>query len=166
MRTTEPVRGFGWFAVFGVAGLSFDVALLALLRHFTALPDLAAVALAFTVTYLINFFLNRRFSFAGEGVNAGPLRLQLLRFLPQVGLDFVLTLTAVELLTGLGVQLLAARVLAGGSNATINYVMYRWWTFRPRRSRRAAGPPSLPASRAGAPGQHGVRDRRPVETAR
>jgi putative flippase GtrA len=73
------------------------------------------------------------------------LRDQLLRFLPQVSLDLVLTLTAVQLLTGLGVQLLPARVLAGGSNATINYVMYRWWTFRPSRAGRPQNSQPVPS---------------------
>jgi putative flippase GtrA len=133
VRATEPIKGALWFACFGALGLGFDVGLLWLLVRLTALPQAFAVALAFAATYAINFFLNRRFSFTDQGAAEGRVAGQLVRFAPQVGLDFALTLTSVELLTGLGIALLPARVLAGGTNAVINYTMYRWWTFRPAR---------------------------------
>jgi putative flippase GtrA len=117
------------FAFFGALGLAFDVCLLWLLVVTTPLGEAAAVTIAFAVTYLLNFFLNRRFSFAAEG----RVGAQLLRFAPQLTVDYVLTLTAVETLTGLGVTLLLARMLAGGTNAAFNYVTYRWWTLRPGR---------------------------------
>jgi putative flippase GtrA len=131
-------RSFIRFAVLGGLGLGFDVCLLWLLVTVTALPEAAAVTLAFATTYVVNFFLNRRFAFAADG----PVGAQLLRFAPQIGIDYVLTLTAVEALTGLGLTLLAARILAGGSNAAINYTMYRWWTFRTRQA-----PTGQPTSR-------------------
>ena len=132
-------HSFARFAAFGVLGLGFDVSLLAELGARTALSRTAAVTVAFGTTYLLNFFLNRRFSFAATGPTGsstedgvpGRLGGQLARFAPQLGLDFVLTLTAVDLLTSLGIAVLVARVLAGGSNAAVNYTMYRWWTFRP-----------------------------------
>jgi putative flippase GtrA len=105
--------------------LAFDVSLLWLLVTFTALPDAVALTLAFATTYLMNFFLNRRFSFGAHG----HLGTQLARFAPQVGVDYLLTISAVEAFTRLGVALLAARILAGGTNAVFNYAMYRWWVF-------------------------------------
>ena len=118
------------FAAFGAAGLAFDLALLAVLTRVTPLPDTAAVTIAFAATYALNFALNRRFAFhAGDG----RADVQLARFAPQVGVDYLLTIGAVEALTSLGAGLLAARLLAASTNAVFNYCTYRWWTFRPGR---------------------------------
>jgi putative flippase GtrA len=139
-------RSFVRFALFGVLGLAFDASLLWLLVTFTPCAQALAVTLAFAVTYLLNFFLNRRFSFAAEGAVGA----QLARFVPQVGLDYLLTLTVVETLTGCAVTLLLARVLAGGTNAAVNYTMYRWWTFR---RRPAAGEPEPALQHRSHPGE-------------
>ena len=118
------------FAAFGMLGLGIDLALLALLLAVTTLPRVAAITVAFLATYAINFALNRRFSFEADGSLAGQLR----RFAGQVAVDYLLTLGAVQSFTALGVPVLAARVLAGGTNATFNYLTYRFWTFRTQRS--------------------------------
>lgn len=112
-------------------GFGTDLTLLALLNHFTTLPAFATVTLAFWLTYALNFVLNRRFAFHAEHRALGR---QVLRFLPQVTGDYVLTLTAVLALRSLGLNLTVARVVAGGTNLVFNYVLYRWWTFR--RARR------------------------------
>jgi putative flippase GtrA len=126
-------HSFARFALFGALGLAFDVSLLWLLVTTTPLANAVALTVAFVTTYLLNFFLNRRFSFGAKA----HLGTQLARFAPQVGVDYVLTVSAVETFTRLGVALLAARILAGGTNAAFNYAMYRWWVFRPGH---AAGP--------------------------
>ena len=126
-------HSFARFALFGALGLAFDVSLLWLLVTTTPLANAVALTVAFVTTYLLNFFLNRRFSFGAKA----HLGTQLARFAPQVGVDYVLTVSAVETFTRLGVALLVARILAGGTNAAFNYAMYRWWVFRPGH---AAGP--------------------------
>jgi putative flippase GtrA len=118
------------FGLVGFLGLGFDVTLLALLVQFTPLHRWSAIAPAFVVTYLLNFVLNRRFAFAVHDAPPGPIGRQIVRFLPQLALDLALTLASVRLLTAIGLPLLVARVLAGGSNAAVNYIAYRWWTFR------------------------------------
>jgi putative flippase GtrA len=119
-------HSFTRFAALGVMGLGVDVALLGILLRFTAASKPVAVTLAFLATYAINFFLNRRFSFSVHG----GIERQLARFLPQIVLDYVLMLTAFEVLGALGIGALLARVLAGGTNAAVNYTAYRFWTFR------------------------------------
>ena len=147
-RPAEPDQGpTGWraralrvyrssiarFAVFGALGLAIDVTILMLLRVFTPLPLQAAVIIAFGLTYLINFFLNRKFSFhAGHGVSG-----QLTKFIPQVTADYALTALGVGFLTGLGMPTFFARVLSASTNAVLNYVAYRYWTFRPLRRKRS-----------------------------
>ena len=117
------------FAAVGLLGLGLDVTLLALLLRWTPVARPLAVTLAFAATYAVNFTLNRYFSFGAHG----SVRGQLLRFAPQVTADYLLTLGSVEALTGLGLGVLVARVLAGGTNAALNYLAYRFWTFRRRR---------------------------------
>jgi len=121
------------FLLLAAIGFAFDLALLALLHRLTPLPNAVSVTLAFWATYALNFALNRHFAFHAHGRAVGP---QLARFLPQVLGDYVLTLTAVLALQAIGVPLIVARVIAGGTNLVFNYVLYRWWTFR-RRTRPA-----------------------------
>jgi putative flippase GtrA len=117
------------FAAFGALGLAIDVTILMILRVWTPLPLQAAVIIAFALTYLINFFLNRKFAFhAGHGVSR-----QLTKFIPQVIADYALTALGVGFLTGLGMPTFFARVLSASTNAVLNYVAYRYWTFRPVR---------------------------------
>jgi putative flippase GtrA len=117
------------YLVFAGLGFLVDLSLLALLHHYTSLPSAATVTIAFWLTYTLNFALNRRLAFhAGDR----SLKRQLVRFLPQVVGDFVLTLTAVVALQEAGLGLTLARVVAGGTNLIFNYILYRWWTFARR----------------------------------
>lgn len=99
------------------------------------MPLLAATTVAFTATYLLNFFLNRTFSFHAHGY----LGSQLTRFVPQVTLDYLLTLGGVSLFVWFGLPVVLSRILAGTTNAILNYTAYRWWTFRHRKPSRPSG---------------------------
>jgi putative flippase GtrA len=120
-------------------GFGFDLALLAVLDAVTPLPAPATVTIAFWLTYALNFALNRTFAFraGGHGVRG-----QLVRFAPQVLGDYALTVAGVAALGALGVALVPARVVAGGTNLLFNYALYRWWTFR-HRPAPAPVPPEL-----------------------
>jgi putative flippase GtrA len=125
------------FLAFSALGYAVDLTLLLVLQREGLLPRWANVAVAFWITYGLNFGLNRWFAFHAAHRD---LRGQLGRYLPQVLIDFGLTLAGVELLAGvLGLPLIAARMLAAGTNAAFNYAAYRWWTFSDRRP-RAVGP--------------------------
>jgi putative flippase GtrA len=116
-------------------GFGFDLGLLAVLAATTPLPAPATVSIAFWVTYALNFALNRTFAFHAGGHG---MRGQLARFAPQVLGDYALTVVGVTALGALGVGLVPARVIAGGTNLVFNYVLYRWWTFRRRPDPTAA----------------------------
>jgi putative flippase GtrA len=118
------------FLALAALGFGVDLTLLAILHRFTPLPPAAVVSIAFWLTYALNFVLNRRFSFHAE---RGPVGRQLLRFLPQVLIDFVLTLSGVLAFQALGLALPVARILAAGTTLVLNYALYRWWTFRVSR---------------------------------
>ncbi|WP_203702638.1 GtrA family protein [Asanoa iriomotensis] len=128
------------FLALAALGFGFDLALLAVLDAVTPLPAAATVSIAFWVTYALNFALNRTFAFHANGHG---VRGQLARFAPQVLGDYLLTLVGVTALGALGVGLVPARIIAGGTNLVFNYVLYRWWTFR-RRPDPAAAPTSEP----------------------
>ncbi|MFC5381281.1 GtrA family protein [Aquipuribacter nitratireducens] len=128
------------FLAFSAFGLAFDLTVLALLDAFTPLPRLASVAIAFVLTYALNFVLNRWYAFDAAHGHAGA---QVSRFLPQVAADFLLVLFGVQLLLLTGMPLLVARVLSASTNAVLNYCAYRWWTFRdalPGRSADGSAP--------------------------
>lgn len=122
-------HSFTRFCAFGLLGLGVDVSLLWLLISTVTTNRPLAVSLAFAATYALNFTLNRFFSFAAHGPVAG----QVARFVPQLAADYLLTVGAVEVLTDAGLGILTARILAGGTNAALNYTAYRFWTFRRRR---------------------------------
>lgn len=124
------------FLIFSGTGFLIDVTLLFLLEVFTPLPRWAAVSIAFWITYLgFNFPMNRRFSFHADSGSASK---QFVRFIPQVLADFALTVGGVEFYARVfGVSDVVARVIAGFTNLVLNYIAYRFWTFRKgaRRSR-------------------------------
>ncbi len=114
------------FLGFAALGFAIDVSLLALLSTYADLPRWADVSIAFWITYAINFVLNRYFAFDAAHRDLSG---QLTRYIPQVLTDFALTVFGVELYTYLGASLIAARIIAGATNAIFNYVVYRFWTF-------------------------------------
>ncbi|GEM_PF-3012331 len=129
------------FLAFAALGFTIDVTLLFLLDYFTPLPLWASVTIAFWITYSINFVMNRFFAFDAAHRDLSG---QLTRFIPQVLIDFGLTLGGVELYTYLGASVIMARVIAGATNAIFNYVIYRWWTFGGSQSRMPAATPTTP----------------------
>lgn len=129
------------FLALAALGFGVDLTLLALLHRFTPLPAAAVVSIAFWLTYALNFALNRHFAFHAD---RGPIGRQLIRFLPQVLLDFVLTLGGVLAFQAFGLALPVARVLAAGTTLALNYALYRWWTFRSAPSPVTARPEPEP----------------------
>jgi putative flippase GtrA len=122
------------FLFFSGIGYSFDLTVLLLLQSAGWFPLLANVTIAFVLTYALNFALNRWFAFHAAHRD---LRGQLGRFLPQVTVDYLLTLGGVWLFAEvLGLPVFWARLLAATTNLVFNYTVYRFWTFR-RNGRRA-----------------------------
>jgi putative flippase GtrA len=130
------------FLFFSGIGYSFDVTVLLLLERAGWFPLLANVTIAFVLTYALNFMLNRWFAFHAAHRDLGR---QLGRYVPQVSVDYLLTVGGVWLFaTVLGVPVFWARLLAATTNLVFNYTVYRFWTFR-RTDRRAPTTPTPPA---------------------
>lgn len=127
------------FLFFSGIGYSFDITVLLLLERADWFPLLVNVTIAFVLTYALNFFLNRYFTFDAAHRD---IRGQLGRYIPQVLADYGLTLGGVWFFAEIvGLPVFAARFLAAGTNLVFNYLVYRFWTFRLRRNR----PPLLDA---------------------
>jgi putative flippase GtrA len=122
------------FLFFSAVGYSFDVTVLLLLERAGWFPLLVNVTIAFVLTYTLNFGLNRWFAFDAAHRDLGR---QLGRFIPQVTVDYLLTLGGVALFASvLGLPLFWARLLAATTNLVFNYTVYRFWTFRRTGRRR------------------------------
>jgi putative flippase GtrA len=89
----------------------------------------AATALAYGAAFVVNFGLNRRWAFAGQGSGGGRMGRQLRRYLLLVGANLVLTVAGVQGLTWLGLPYLGSKVITAAVLAVLNYVASRYWIF-------------------------------------
>jgi len=85
-----------------------------------------ATTLAYGLSFVVNFGLNRRWAFGSTGALTG----QAARYIALVGVNFLITLAMVNGIAALGVSYLLAKVLATAVIAGVNYLAYRNWIFR------------------------------------
>ena len=115
------------FAAVGCIGFGTDVGLLWLLHGLAHMWLPLATALAYLVAFAISFVLSRKWVFP----DAGDMRRQIYRYLCLVAGVLLLTVGGVQALVWLAVPYLVAKVITSGLVALINYVVSRWWVFRP-----------------------------------
>lgn len=123
LRTHSAPR----FLVVGGISVVVDVGLLALLHGGLGVALIAATVAAFALSSLVNFGLNRAWTFAGS--RGGQPRSQLVRFYLLVVLDLGLTVGIVAGLTAAGMFYVAAKLVATAVVAALNYLSYRFWVF-------------------------------------
>ncbi|GAA2873808.1 hypothetical protein Acy02nite_31650 [Actinoplanes cyaneus] len=121
-------RDMAGFAILGSFTFAVDLALLAVLRHWTPLPKPVAVSIAYLAAFVLNFVLNRTVNFRSHAP-AGP---QALRYVAVFVGDYVITVGVTTGLAALGLPLAAARIAASGFVAAFTYSASRWWVFRQR----------------------------------
>ncbi|CAM02091.1 putative flippase GtrA [Saccharopolyspora erythraea NRRL 2338] len=114
------------FAILGWFTFLVDLAILASLRAWTALPLPVAVTIAYLLAFGLNFILNRTLNFRSHAPIAG----QAVRWAVVIVADYGLTLGVTTGLTALGVDFRLARLLAGACVAVFTYTASRWWVFR------------------------------------
>ena len=120
------VAQFVRFASVGLLGTSCHYLTLMVLVG-TGLNPVTASACGFIVGALINYTLNRRFTFR----SAIAHRTGLPRFLTIAGAGLLLNTTVMALLTvGLGLHYLLAQLVATGLVLFWNFFGNRLWTFR------------------------------------
>ena len=113
------------FVLVGGASVVVDAGLLYVLHGRLGMWLPPATAIAFLAGFLVNFALNRQWSFGA----AGALRHQLIRYLALVACNLLVTVALVQGLTWLGVPYLVAKVVTTAALSAVNYVISKKWIF-------------------------------------
>lgn len=103
-----------------------DIALLYVLHGLLNVQLTLATFLAVLAAFVMNFILNREWSFE----SGSPMGGQFIRYLVLAGMNWISTVVLVSALASLGFHYLLARVLTLAVNAAVNYVAYRGWVFK------------------------------------
>jgi putative flippase GtrA len=111
-----------------VGGVSFliDEGILWLMHGVLNLWLPLATVIGYAASFVVNFALNRSWSFGADG----DMKQHLRRYLSLVAGNLVLTVVGVSALTALGMPYLVSKVVIAAVVAAINYVAYRLWVFR------------------------------------
>lgn len=141
---SRPVR-FGWrlrhglrqprnwaqlvrFGVVGASGYAVNILIFALCLHALGIDYRLSAVIAWVVSVLNNFWLNRRWTFATRRARASA---QIVRFFVVSALVFGLTyLILVALVGDLGVSKLTAQAIAIAAGTPVNFVAQKLWTFQ------------------------------------
>jgi putative flippase GtrA len=113
------------FLVVGGASVVVDAGLLYVLHGLLGLWLEPATALSFLAGLVVNFALNRQWSFA----STGRMRSQAIRYAVLVVMNLLVTVVLVRALTTLGLMYLIAKVLTTAVLSVVNYFASRKWIF-------------------------------------
>lgn len=113
------------FVVTGSLSVAADVGLLAILRSALGWPLALATVLAYTAGLLVNYSLNRNWTFRSSRNH----RQTLVRYAVMVGFNAGATLGIVVGLSSLGLFYLLAKLIAVAINASVNFLAGRHWVF-------------------------------------
>jgi putative flippase GtrA len=114
------------FGVTGVASVTADVGTLTLLHSGLGLGLLWSTLAAFGAGLLVNYSLNRNWTFRARADH----RKTLIRYAVMVGFNFGSTLAIVLGLTHLGLYYLLSKLIAVATIAVVNFTASRYWVFR------------------------------------
>jgi putative flippase GtrA len=113
------------FLVVGAVSVTVDAGLLYILHGRLGMWLPPATALSFLAGFIVNFALNRQWSFGATGT----LHRQLVRYLALVGGNLLVTVALVQAITWLGVSYLIAKILTTAALSAVNYVISRKYIF-------------------------------------
>ena len=138
----DSARIFGQFFRFAGSSLACALADLLLFALITSIFNLETAALVTLATVLarvasglLNFNLNRRFSFSDAGSAQGNARKQGLRYSMLFVAQMCASAGLVTLLSALPLPLVAVKALVDGTLFVLSYFVQRNWVFkRPARS--------------------------------
>ena len=133
VRRVVPATAVG-FAVLSSFTYAVDLMILALAYDVLRLPYPVAVTIGYVIAFGLSFLLNRWLNFQVHG-HVGR---QTGRYVLTVVANYVLfILLLASTLEYLGVQFIAARLIAGACEAVFMYLMMRGFVFRPGRRESA-----------------------------
>ena len=115
------------FAAVGATGYVVNLAVFAACVHAVGIDYTVSAVIAWVVSVLGNFVLNRRWTFGAQ--QADPF-LQGVRFLTVSGLVFGFTyLVLVALVSGLGLATVPAQAIAIVAGTPLNFLGQKVWSF-------------------------------------
>lgn len=135
------------FLCVGVAGYSLSLALFVLFHEELGIDYRISAALGNGVSFALNFFVNRRWTFQAHCAPLGP---QAIRFATVATLATLANVAIVHVLveTG-GLPALGAEALAVVAATPVSYLGNRLWTFHGSRRGRCGGRPLQAPAGAG-----------------
>lgn len=125
-RPVSVRRDISGYLLAGVLSYGVDVGALFTLHALLAVPLLVAASLAYLLSFLVNFSLNRRVLFKG-GSGFG---VQMARYIALCLVSYVVTLGVMSALVSMGIHYLVAKTLAVTVIAVGNFTVCRGWVFR------------------------------------
>lgn len=151
-ETPEPGRSSHWLAAFfghsavryllvGGSAFLLDLGLLALFHEVLGLPVWVATGLAFVLSFIYTFTVQRAFSFGGDA----PHGQALFRYSALVGFNTIATMGIVTLLSATPLGWAGGKVISTVLSTIWNYFAYRYWVFAAPRSDSDSAPDALPA---------------------
>ncbi|MEU4622565.1 GtrA family protein [Actinoplanes sp. NPDC023801] len=113
------------FLVVGGTSVVVDAGLLYVLHGLLGMRLEPATALSFLAGLVVNFALNRQWSFA----STGRMGSQAVRYAVLVVVNLLVTVLMVKALTTLGLMYLVAKVLTTAVLSVVNYFVSQKWIF-------------------------------------
>jgi putative flippase GtrA len=115
------------FAAVGAVGTAAHYIVLTLLVELAGVPVLTATTAGFVTGAVVNYALNRKFTFSSTASHAAALP----KFMTIAAAGAVLNGFIVALLTeAAGLHYLLAQVVATGMVLVLNFAANHFWTFR------------------------------------
>jgi putative flippase GtrA len=117
------------YVIIGVVSAAADFGLLYALHGWLGLPVPIAAFISVATAFVLNFMLNRVWSFRSTAPVAG----QFSRYVLLGCFNWVLTAVLVTLFTRMGLYYLVAKAIALVLSTASNYLVYRVWVFADRQ---------------------------------
>jgi putative flippase GtrA len=116
------------FLVVGVASFAIDLGLLALLHEVGGVGLWIATPIAFLASLVFNFFVQRKFTFqSGARAHVSLLKYGILVVFNLVAIDVIVNLFAAS-----GMSYAVGKVVATVVTTAWNFLLYKYWIFKPR----------------------------------
>lgn len=143
--STLHVRAVARYLTIGVASVAVDLGTLVLLHERAGLGVRLSASVAFGVSLVFNFLLNR-WTMAGR--TARHVTGQASRYAVLVSVNYLLLLACLTVAARVGAPYLLAKGLVVIGSTLWNYVLYRRWVFADPRTRARKSPGGVTSSRS------------------
>ena len=132
------------FLLVGVASFAIDLGLLALLHEVGGVDLWIATPIAFLASLVFNFLVQRKFTCqSGSRAHVSFMKYGVLVVFNLVAIDVIVNLFAAS-----GISYAVGKVVATVLTTAWNFLLYKYWIFKPRPARSADGTASADSAEA------------------